>query len=58
MATTAAQVPARECAKIHQDLINDKKMSARGAFNSRADVNLRFQATTPSALANKRGGYG
>jgi hypothetical protein len=57
MATTAAQVPARECAKIHQDLTNDKKMSARGAFNSRADVNLRFQAI-PSALANKRGGYG
>jgi hypothetical protein len=52
MATTAAQVPARECAKIHQDLTNDKKM-----FNSRADVNLRFQAI-PSALANKRGGYG
>lgn len=57
MATTAAQVPARVCAKIHQDLTNDKKMSARGAFNSRADVNLRFQAI-PYALSNKRGGYG
>lgn len=58
MATTAAQVPARACAKIHQDLTNDKKMSARGAFNSRADVNLRFPAIPYASEKSGGGGYG